>query len=40
MTVQKNLEEEVQLRLQFETNLNKLNGMYRDLEIVHKRAQA
>ena len=33
MTVTKNLEEEVTLRLQFESNLNKLSNQHREVQI-------
>ena len=33
MTVTKNLEEEVTLRLQFESNLNKLSNQHREVSI-------
>lgn len=34
----KNHEEEVQLRLKFESKLNSMHSMHRELEIKHKRA--
>jgi len=37
MTMQKNHEEEVQLRLKFESKLNTLNTDYRELQISYKR---
>lgn len=37
MTVQRNHEEEVELRLQFEGKLNKLSTEYRELDIKYKR---
>ena len=36
----KNHEEEVQLRLKFESKLNSMHSMHRELEIKHKRLQA
>jgi hypothetical protein len=33
----KNHEEEVQLRLKFESKLNSMHSMHRELEIKHKR---
>jgi septal ring factor EnvC (AmiA/AmiB activator) len=36
----KNHEEEVQLRLKFESKLNSLHSMLRELEIKHKRLQS
>ena len=35
----KNHEEEVQLRLKFESKLNTMHSMHRELEIKHKRLQ-
>ena len=37
--IQKNQEEEVQLRLQFESKLNGLHSLHRDLEATYERAK-
>ena len=39
MTVTKNLEEEVTLRLQFESNLNKLSNQHREVSIELQRTK-